>query len=103
MRPPEAAVPWTGYIVNCVCIGVMISMVRDPSARRAGAIKDGKENEELLHDGIQADGPVSQRAMIANSGADSSARRQEDRCEQDLPRRQRKQEYSYRAEDMNRN
>ncbi len=45
MRPPEAAVGGAGNVVGTVGVDVMVTMIGDPAARRAGSIKHRPEDQ----------------------------------------------------------
>src|SRR5437763_1262858 len=66
MRPPETAVPRAGNIVESICVGVMISVVRNPCTGSTRSVKHGKENKQLFDDRIQLDSAMRQRAMVTD-------------------------------------
>src|SRR5206468_8192668 len=90
MRPPKPAVARAGYVIDGVGKGVMVTMVRDPGAGRAGSVKDREQNENLLDYRIQADGSVSQCAVVTDRGSEASAGGDRESGQEHFPSRRRK-------------
>src|SRR5438105_11517628 len=64
MGPPETTMARARHVVDRVGVGVMISMVRDPSARGARAVGDRKKNENLFDYRIEFHRSVGETAVI---------------------------------------
>lgn len=100
VRPPETAMPRAGYIVDGICVCVMIAMVRDPRARRARSIEDREENENLFDDDVEFHCTVGQSTMVTDRGAQAAQCCNGRCCEEHLPPGKGKKKQSSGRKDM---
>jgi len=91
MCPPESAVAWTGNVFNCIGVGMMISVIRDPRARRTRSIEDSTKNKELFENRIQFNRAMSEGAMVSDRGSESTQAGENQCREEYFPSRRRKQ------------
>src|SRR5262245_54293308 len=50
VSPPNPTVSWTGDIIDCVGVRMMIPMICDPSAGRTRPVVTSEKNQNLLND-----------------------------------------------------
>src|SRR5262245_42811997 len=91
MRPPETTVARTRHIIDGVRVRMMIAMIRNPRARRAGSIETREKDQQLLHGGMELDRAMSESAMISDRRTQTAGAREQQRTEKDTPSGQREQ------------
>jgi len=83
--PPESAVTRTRNIFECVRVGMMLSVIRNPRAWGSGPIEACEENQDLLHDSIQFDRAMGQGTVIPDGGSQASQSGSDYESEKNLP------------------
>lgn len=92
MRPPEAALLWTGNILGQVGNGMVQAMIGHPTRGMAGTVEDRPENQELLDESVHFKRLVREQAMITNCGAETAESDEEQGHAYDLETRQREED-----------
>ena len=92
MRPPEAALLWTGNILGQVGNGMVQAMIGHSTRGMAGTVEDRPENQELLDESVHFERLVREQAMITNCGAETAEAKEEQGHTYDLETRQREED-----------
>jgi hypothetical protein len=79
---------------------MVIAVICNPGAGSTGSVEDREENENLFNDGIQPYGAMRERAMVADGRSQSAESGCTNRCEKDLPARERKKQESHNSQDV---
>src|SRR5262249_51866485 len=101
MRPPKATLLRARDIFRKIGDRVMQAMVRHPTCWMPGIVEHCSENQKLLDDWISSQGLVREHAVITYCGAKLAERGKQHRQSQHLEARQRKQNQSDDAKNVN--
>ena len=91
----------TGDIIDRVGVRMVITVIRDPRARRSGSIENCEENQDLFRDGIQLHRSMRECPMVRDSSSQSAETDSDQRCEEYGPPRQWEKHDSDTSDDMN--
>ena len=99
--PPKATLLWARDIFERIRVGVMMAMIGDPTDRRAAAIENGPENQEVLDELVELESAMREQAMITNGYAETSESREEKRNADNPGIRQREKKQADYSQEVN--